>query len=154
MLVYLFYGDFKHLRPFDIPTYFSVIWHRHVLVIWNMLWPFGICCDLLVHVVTIWYTYVVTIWYNFLNCVHFLLFGMLNPEKSGNPGLHRQNNYVVQDRAVAGHTYIHTYIHTQAMYRFLHMYVPIISNSDVTWHFDVKLEVGRAWIFWAWVRLG
>jgi hypothetical protein len=58
----------------------------YFVVIWYILWSFGIFCGHLVYFVVIWYI----LWsFGIFYChlVHFSCFGMLYKEKSGNPGL-------------------------------------------------------------------
>jgi hypothetical protein len=47
------------------------------VVIWYIVWPFGILCGHL--------PYCVAIWYIFGHLVYFSRLGILNREKSGNP---------------------------------------------------------------------
>jgi hypothetical protein len=64
-------------------------WYIYILVIYYILWPFGICYGHLVHicyghlgfVMVIWYTYFVVFWYIFTR------FETLYQEKSGNPAI-------------------------------------------------------------------
>jgi hypothetical protein len=58
----------------------------YVMVIWYMLWLFGICYGYLVYVMVIWYMlWLFGIFYSYL--VYFEPFGRLCHEKSGNPDI-------------------------------------------------------------------
>jgi hypothetical protein len=52
------------------------------MAIWYILWPFGILYGYLVYFMAIWYMYFMAIL-----CYFLRTFGMLQKEKSGNPGI-------------------------------------------------------------------
>jgi hypothetical protein len=57
----------------------------HFVIIWNILWPFGIFTLIVVCFAAILVFF--PFWYFFLILVYFSRFGILCPEKSGNPAL-------------------------------------------------------------------